>query len=458
MIKYAFFFQRRNGEPSIIDTSVWRPNRDDTDTNSNSANDQSANDDQHSFPENPLNPFNTFNVSECEMQSDNSSTCWSEDDEHHYAETSELDELEQAGQAAARTIADELRRRQLSMSSDTGPPDRLVGASSATPTSGIMPLGPDSSTLGPNDEQYYDRVADDSGPVYMNGQAGTMTNNGVQTPGPRAPQPPPPPLPPRSSGKPPIYANSFACRKTETTTSASGSPVAPGSSSTRHLQPLLPPRPPNSPPSYANSVFDRKIETTTITSSASSSPIVPGSSHASRTTSSRVRLRSLPTPCDMSVTKSGCKWQGCQHLHVCVDWLSGWCSLVHRCRLPHSLSTAHNMTVLRAGGWREEQLEGVRRLLCFQACCERVKAAHLPPVCVNHARGLCQAQPCDALHMCPRFLALGVCDRKTCSLGHDLLGDENNRRVVVRSGNGDLTAKKLLKKITERIASGPHKH
>ena len=536
-------FQLRGAETrNFEDTSTLDHETEDTDADSNSATDQSANDSQHNFPLNPLNPFNpfnpfnTFNVSECEMQSANSSTSSAEEDDHHYHEISDLEELIKResdeepdsgtsqsagtrsllmtsysiprsdaatphvvpnsqeiavesnwtrstssitgpGQDLASKLADALKERQLSMSADTGQPWRSQrgAASSAILVSEANVLGSNRSTLEPDEEHHYDELyvrtrgahrQQYAEPVHRNTEVGTAgrrldigapqqpsrvknkSSSHLESPaegqaattwtseelnarqtamtqqnGPDEPQTNPSPPSPRPESRSPTYANSVACQSDTITdmSGASSSQVTPGFSNT-----------PEAP-----------------RTSHTSSPVLPASSS--------VRQRRLPSLCAVSATKSGCKWQGCQHLHVCVNWLAGGCSRVRRCRLPHSLSTAHNMTVLRAGGWKEWELETVRRWLCFQTRCERLEAANLPPFCVNHARGFCQAQPCDALHLCPRFL-VGVCRVKSCSLGHDLMGDENNRRVVVRSGNGNVTAEKLLKKIAERIVVKPHKH
>ena len=232
---------------------------------------------------------------------------------------------------------------------------------------------------------------------------------------PSKPQHPPPPVPPRPSNGLPPYDSVVACQSAE--------PTKDDSKASSHF------------------VGFRSSNNLATASSShyASAPVIPPSSD--------VQPPHLPSLCDEFVTKkSECKWQACPSLHVCAAWLSGRCSRLRRCRQPHSLRTAHNLTVLRARGWREEDCDTVRRWLHYQLCCQRLEAAHLPTVCINHARGICQAHPCDALHICQRFL-IGDCEIKTCSLGHDLLEDENNRRVVSRSGNGDMPTKKLLKKM-----------
>ena len=288
---------------------------------------------------------------------------------------------------------------------------------------------------------------------------------------------PPPIVPPPSSEVPtyantvPTYANTGSCRNIQSTANTPNSsrivpdpfsssvPTVPETLHYASVPVALTSR--RDPPSGAPVVgAGSHLQTDHSLTSARDTSREPHHAQLSArrertgtTTSRDMNLRHLPSICPQ-FSKKSCKSQACQRLHLCADWLTGSCPMVRRCRLPHSLSTAHNLTLLRARGWRQDEWDDVRLWLCFQVCCQKLEAAHLPPVCVNHARGFCQAQPCDALHMCPRFL-VGVCEINRCSLSHDLFGDENNRSVVVKSGNGDVTAKKLLKKMTACIGAGP---
>ncbi|KAF0290917.1 Poly [ADP-ribose] polymerase 12 [Amphibalanus amphitrite] len=161
-------------------------------------------------------------------------------------------------------------------------------------------------------------------------------------------------------------------------------------------------------------------------------------------------LRPLPTVCAEFSAESECEWEDCPHLHLCPRWLAGRCPVLRRCPLPHSLRTAHNLTVLRAAGWQQDERHQLRRWLFFQARCERLEATGLPPLCVSHARGACGAQPCDALHMCPEFL-IDTCAVKRCTRGHDLIGDDNNRLVLARHGHDNMPVRDLLTSIRESM-------
>ena len=167
-------------------------------------------------------------------------------------------------------------------------------------------------------------------------------------------------------------------------------------------------------------------------------------------------LRPLPGVCVEFAAASGCGRHDCPRLHVCRQWLVGRCPLLRRCRLPHSLRTGHNLTVLVAGGWRQEEQREVRRWLSYRARCERLEAADLPPVCVEHARGGCRARPsdCGALHLCDRFLA-DVCTVKRCPLGHDLIKDDNNRAALARYGLDNASSRDILRDIKNTLEISP---
>ena len=105
-----------------------------------------------------------------------------------------------------------------------------------------------------------------------------------------------------------------------------------------------------------------------------------------------------------------CSKVGCPYLHVCRDYIAGFCRFGGRCQRNHSFyhdESRMHISKLKLSGFSEEQLRKLVQL-------------SIPQVCLDYNEGHCVlGESCWQMHICKDMIKKKCSDRVICSLKHE---------------------------------------
>ena len=138
-----------------------------------------------------------------------------------------------------------------------------------------------------------------------------------------------------------------------------------------------------------------------------------------------------------------CSRKDCQYLHVCRDYIAGFCRLGDsRCQRNHSFQYDKDrkfLSKLRLNGLTEENLRKVIQL-------------SIPQVCLDYSEGICaRGQNCSQIHICKEMVRKKCEDEEDCGLQHQqaLLTAHSTTilqkyGLTIKGGNVNLVLRALL--------------
>ena len=145
-----------------------------------------------------------------------------------------------------------------------------------------------------------------------------------------------------------------------------------------------------------------------------------------------------------------CSTKNCQCLHVCRDYIAGYCRFGDRCQRNHSFKYDEDrkfLSKLKLNGLSETNLRKVMRL-------------SIPQVCLDYNEGRCtRGQSCGQIHICKDMIKKKCEDEEDCGLQHqdalltpDATAILENYGVKIRDGNINPVLRVLL--VCENKPSG----
>ncbi|KAL9956767.1 hypothetical protein ACROYT_G038300 [Oculina patagonica] len=120
-----------------------------------------------------------------------------------------------------------------------------------------------------------------------------------------------------------------------------------------------------------------------------------------------------------------CTREDCQYLHVCWDYIAGFCRFGDRCQMNHSFQYDEDRKFLSKlimlNGLTAEDLRKVIQL-------------SLPQVCLDYNEGSCtKGQNCSKIHICKDMIKKKCESEEDCDLDHEsAMTTDHNRRVLER--------------------------
>ena len=141
--------------------------------------------------------------------------------------------------------------------------------------------------------------------------------------------------------------------------------------------------------------------------------------------------------------QQACSTKNCQYLHVCRDYIAGFCRFGDRCQRNHSFKYDEDrklLSKLKLNGLSENNLRKVIQL-------------SIPQVCLDYNEGNCpRDQSCDRIHICKDMIKKRcVLDEKECGFQHEkaLLTPHatvilENYGLKIRDGNINPVLRALL--------------
>ena len=137
-----------------------------------------------------------------------------------------------------------------------------------------------------------------------------------------------------------------------------------------------------------------------------------------------------------------CSTKNCQYLHVCRDYIAGFCRFGDRCQRNHSFKYDKDrkfLSKLRLNGLSENNLRKVIQL-------------SMPQVCLDYNEGNCtRDQSCGRIHVCKEMIKKKCDDEKDCGFQHQkaLLTPHatvilENYGLKIRNGNFNPVLRALL--------------
>ena len=107
--------------------------------------------------------------------------------------------------------------------------------------------------------------------------------------------------------------------------------------------------------------------------------------------------------------RPACSTKNCQYLHVCRDYVAGYCRFGDRCQRNHSFKYDEDrkfLPKLRLNGLSENNLRKVIQL-------------SIPQVCLDYNEGNCtRGQKCAQIHICKDMIKKKCDDEEDCGLQH----------------------------------------
>ena len=140
--------------------------------------------------------------------------------------------------------------------------------------------------------------------------------------------------------------------------------------------------------------------------------------------------------------RPACSTKNCQYLHVCRDYVAGFCRFGDRCQRNHTFKYDEDrkfLSKLRLNGLSENNLRKVIQL-------------SIPQVCLEYNEGSCpRDQSCGQIHICKDMIKKKCEDEEDCGLQHQnaLLTPHatsilENYGLKIRDGNSNPVLRVLL--------------
>ncbi len=121
-------------------------------------------------------------------------------------------------------------------------------------------------------------------------------------------------------------------------------------------------------------------------------------------------------------SNKACKREDCQYVHVCRDYIAGFCRFGDRCQRDHSFQYDEDrkfLSKLKLDGLTKENLRKVTQL-------------SLPQVCLDYNEGSCtRGQSCAKIHICKDFIRKKCKNAGVCDLDHESAMTTDHTRTVL---------------------------
>lgn len=122
-------------------------------------------------------------------------------------------------------------------------------------------------------------------------------------------------------------------------------------------------------------------------------------------------------------SNKACRREDCQYLHVCRDYIAGFCRFGDRCQRDHSFQYDEDrkfLSKLKLDGLTKENLRKVTQL-------------SLPQVCLDYNEGSCtRDQSCAKIHICKDFVRKKCKKEGVCGLDHESAMTTGHTRTVLK--------------------------